>query len=155
MLNANPFSIISYTISPITLIHLAPCYNTHKEEQDVLSNIILFLSFLRRPRQVLLSDSDVGYTLIRIGGKSCAPLTKHFRNDVLTTRMTVRRGSYARNFIHFSVIRWSKLVLITDLRFSKTSIKSQLMSPMYFSNIVEMLYVSSGVAFNSSFYKRL
>ena len=107
-------------------------------------------SFSRRLRQVLLSDSDVGYTLIRIGGKSCAPLTKHFRNDVLTTRMTVRRGSYARNFIHFSVIRGSKLVLIKDPRFSKTSIKSQLMSPMYFGNIVEMLDASPGVAFNAS-----
>lgn len=136
MLNSNHFPLISYTVPPITLIHLAPCCNTYKEEEQALSNIILFLSFLRRPRQVLLWDSDVGYTLIRIGGKSCAPLTKHFRNDVLTTRMTVRRGSYARNFIHFSVIRGSKLVLITDPRFSKTSIKSQLMSPMYFGNIL-------------------
>lgn len=65
MLNSNHFPLISNTAPPITLIHLAPCCNTYKEEQQALSNIILFLSFLRRPRQVLLWDSDVGYTLIR------------------------------------------------------------------------------------------
>lgn len=43
MLNPNSFPVISYTVPPIKLIHLAPCYNTHKEEQEVLSNIILFL----------------------------------------------------------------------------------------------------------------